>query len=168
MYTFIEKGVSVVYDTREDLVYLEIGTQELDKAYSCDYSKQELVDILRRLADSLEFAWLFIKESKLREADLYTLKKEKVLVASDNMSEIDKVLKDTLVKNWELTEEKYKIQEQYNSALKTNENLVEYKNDLLRENSTLVEKLFTYTTMSFWKRLVFLFTGKVWRKQEWQ
>ena len=43
MYTFIEKGVSVVYDTREDLVYLEIGTQEL-------------VDILRRLADSLEFA----------------------------------------------------------------------------------------------------------------
>ena len=27
MYTFIEKGVSVVYDTREDLVYLEVGTQ---------------------------------------------------------------------------------------------------------------------------------------------
>ena len=56
MYTFIEKGVAVVYDTREDLVYLEIGTHELDKAYSCDYTKQELVDILRRLADSLEFA----------------------------------------------------------------------------------------------------------------
>ena len=54
MYTFIEKGVAVVYDTREDLVYLEIGTHELDKAYSCDYTKQELVDILRRLADSLE------------------------------------------------------------------------------------------------------------------
>ena len=54
MYTFIEKGVSVVYDTKEDLVYLEIGTQELEKAYSCDYTKQELVDILRRLADSLE------------------------------------------------------------------------------------------------------------------
>ena len=54
MYTFIEKGVSVVYDTREDLVYLEIGTQELEKAYSCDYTKQELVNILRRLADSLE------------------------------------------------------------------------------------------------------------------
>ena len=54
MYTFIEKGVAVVYDTNEDLVYLEIGTQELDKAYSCDYTKQELVDILRRLADSLE------------------------------------------------------------------------------------------------------------------
>ena len=97
----------------------------------------------------------------MREVDLYTLKKEKVLVTSDNISKIDKVLKDTLVKNWELTEEKYKLQEQYNSALKTNENLVEYKNDLLRENATLVEKLFTYTTMSFWKRLVFLFTGKV-------
>ena len=54
MYTFIEKGVSVVYDTKEDLVYLEIGTQELDKVYSCDYTKQELVDILRRFADSLE------------------------------------------------------------------------------------------------------------------
>ena len=162
----------------------------------------------------------------MREVDLYTLKKEKVLVTSDNISvatytdqdihirgsdefivnapveaqrlpveryvkktvsaylvafdpkirkllginekelkdkisENDKVLKDTLVKNWELTEEKYKLQEQYNSALKTNENLVEYKNDLLRENATLVEKLFIYTTMSFWKRLVFLFTGKV-------
>ena len=71
------------------------------------------------------------------------------------------MLKDTLVKNWELTEGKYKLQEQCNSALKTNENLVEYKNDLLRENATLVEKLFIYTTMSFWKRLVFLFTGKV-------
>ena len=92
---------------------------------------------------------------------LYTLKKEKVLVTSDNISKIDKVLKDTLVKNWELTEEKYKLQEQCNSALKTNKNLVEYKNDLLRENATLVEKLFTYTAMSFWKRLVFLFTGKV-------
>lgn len=79
----------------------------------------------------------------------------------DKISEIDKVLKDTLVKNWELTEEKYNLQEQYDSALKTNENLVEYKNDLLRENATLVEKLFTYTAMSFWKRLVFLFTGKV-------
>ena len=54
MYTFIEKGVSVVYDTKEDLVYLEIGTQELEKAYSCDYTKQELVNILRRLAESLE------------------------------------------------------------------------------------------------------------------
>ena len=79
----------------------------------------------------------------------------------EKISENDKVLKDTLVKNWELTEEKYKLQEQYNSALKTNENLVEYKNDLLRENATLVEKLFIYTTMSFWKRLVFLFIGKV-------
>ena len=79
----------------------------------------------------------------------------------EKISEIDKVLKDTLVKNWELTEGKYKLQEQCNSALKTNENLVEYKNDLLRENATLVEKLFIYTTMSFWKRLVFLFTGKV-------
>ena len=29
------------------------------------------------------------------------------------------------------------------------------------EVKTAVEKLFTYTTMSFWKRLVFLFTGKV-------
>lgn len=79
----------------------------------------------------------------------------------EELSEIDKMLKDALVKNWELTEEKYNLQEQYDSALKTNENLVEYKNDLLRENATLIEKLFTYTTMSFWKRLVFLFTGKV-------
>lgn len=79
----------------------------------------------------------------------------------EKISENEKVLKDTLVKNWKLTEEKHNLQEQYDSALKTNENLVEYKNDLLQENSTLVEKLFTYTTMSFWKRLVFLFTGKV-------
>ena len=49
-----EKDIAIIYNDSEDLVYLEIGTQELDKAYSCDYTKQELVDILRRLADSLE------------------------------------------------------------------------------------------------------------------
>ena len=49
-----EKDIAVIYATDENLVFLEIGTQDLDKAYSCDYTKQELVDILRRLADSLE------------------------------------------------------------------------------------------------------------------
>ena len=125
-------------------------------------------DVERKLKvipiDDSIYKLVFAVEKATREFMSKTGKTPTKLIVNDidfDISKIDKVLKDTLVKNWELTEEKYKLQEQYNSALKTNENLVEYKNDLLRENATLVEKLFTYTTMSFWKRLVFLFTGKV-------
>ena len=97
----------------------------------------------------------------MREVDLYTLKKEKV-------TKLEKELRESLIKNWELTEEKYDIQHQNEGLLKTNETLVEFKNNILQENnelvnknSVLVSKLSTYTAMSFWKRLVFLFTGKV-------
>ena len=51
-----EKDIAVIYDTDENLVFLEIGVTKDQKVYSCDYTKQELVDVLRRLADSLEFA----------------------------------------------------------------------------------------------------------------
>ena len=46
-------------------------------------------------------------------------------------------------------------------AIKTNETLVKYKNDLLKENEDLVEKLNAYSFITFWQRLLFLFTGKL-------
>ena len=51
-----EKDIAVIYDTDENLVFLEIGVTKDQKVYSHDYTQLELVDILRRLADSLEFA----------------------------------------------------------------------------------------------------------------
>ena len=53
----------------------------------------------------------------------------------------------------------------HDGAIKTNETLVKYKNDLLKENEDLVEKLNTYSFITFWQRLVFLFTGKVGDKE---
>lgn len=49
----------------------------------------------------------------------------------------------------------------HNGAIKTNETLVKFKNDLLKENEDLVEKLNAYSFITFWQRLLFLFTGKV-------
>ena len=144
----------------------------------------------------------------MREVDLYTLKKEKVLVTSDYISvaqysdkpihvrgsdefvvnapvevqrlPVERYVKQTVgsreetlvafdpkirellgINEKRLKDELNQLKRLHDGALKSNETLVEYKNDLLRENSILIEKLFTYTTMSFWKRLVFLFTGKV-------
>lgn len=149
----------------------------------------------------------------MREVDLYTLKKEKVLVTSDYISiaqysdkpvhirgsddfvinapvevqnipieyyqtrkdfgKSTKTVSSQLVafdpkirgllgiNEKKLKEEISQLKRLHDSALKTNESLVKYKNDLLQENEQLVSKLFTYTTLSFWKRLVFLFTGKI-------
>ena len=49
----------------------------------------------------------------------------------------------------------------HDGAIKTNETLVKYKNDLLKENEELNDKIGTYLTLTFWQRLVFLFTGKL-------
>ena len=49
----------------------------------------------------------------------------------------------------------------HDGAIKTNETLVKYKNDLLKENEELHDKIGTYLTLTFWQRLVFLFTGKL-------
>ena len=49
----------------------------------------------------------------------------------------------------------------HDGAIKTNETLVKYKNDLLKENEELHDKICTYLTLTFWQRLVFLFTGKL-------
>lgn len=155
----------------------------------------------------------------MREVDLYTLKKEKILVTSDYISiaqysdkpihirgsgdfvinapvevqnipveyyktrkdigkrackavatetvsshlvAFDPKIRELLgINEKQLKEELSQLKRLHDSALKTNEGLVKYKNDLLQENEQLVSKLFTYTTLSFWKRLVFLFTGKV-------
>ena len=48
-----EQDIAVIYDDAEDLVFLQIN-DGFEIAYTNDYTKQELVDILRRLADSLE------------------------------------------------------------------------------------------------------------------
>lgn len=39
------------------------------------------------------------------------------------------------------------------------------KNDLLKENEDLVEKINAYSFITFWQRLLFLFTGKVGDKE---
>lgn len=46
-----------------------------------------------------------------------------------------------------------------NGALKTNETLVKYKNDLIDEVEELTTEILDIKTMSFWQRLKFLFTG---------
>ena len=60
-----------------------------------------------------------------------------------------------------LKDELNQMKRLHDSAIKTNDTLVNYKNDLLKENEDLVEKLNAYSFITFWQRLLFLFTGKV-------
>lgn len=60
-----------------------------------------------------------------------------------------------------LKDELVQMKRLHDSAIKTNETLVKYKNDLLKENEDLVEKLNAYSFITFWQRLLFLFTGKL-------
>lgn len=52
-------------------------------------------------------------------------------------------------------------EERLNGALKTNETLVKYKNDLLDEVENLTSEVYSIKLMSFWQRLKFLFTGVI-------
>ena len=60
-----------------------------------------------------------------------------------------------------LKDEIVQMKRLHDGAIKTNETLVKYKNDLLKENEDLVEKLNAYSFITFWQRLLFLFTGKL-------
>ena len=60
-----------------------------------------------------------------------------------------------------LKDELNQMKRLHDSTIKTNEALVNYKNDLLKENEDLVEKLNAYSFITFWQRLLFLFTGKL-------
>lgn len=60
-----------------------------------------------------------------------------------------------------LKDELVQMKRLHDGAIKTNETLVKYKNDLLKENEDLVEKINAYSFITFWQRLLFLFTGKV-------
>ena len=60
-----------------------------------------------------------------------------------------------------LKDELTQMKHLHDGAIKTNETLVKFKNDLLKENEELVEKLNAYSFITFWQRLLFLFTGKV-------
>ena len=60
-----------------------------------------------------------------------------------------------------LKDELNQVRRLHDGAVKTNETLVKYKNDLLKENEDLVEKLNAYSFITFWQRLLFLFTGKL-------
>ena len=60
-----------------------------------------------------------------------------------------------------LKDEIVQMKRLHDGAIKTNETLVKYKNDLLKENEDLVEKLNAYSFITFWQRLVFLFTGRI-------
>lgn len=52
-------------------------------------------------------------------------------------------------------------EERLNGALKTNETLVKYKNDLINEVENLTSEVCSIKLLSFWKRLKFLFTGVI-------
>ena len=78
------------------------------------------------------------------------------LVAFD--PEIHKILG---INEQKLKDELNQMKRLHDSAIKTNETLVKYKNDLLKENEDLVEKLNAYSFITFWQRLLFLFTGKL-------
>lgn len=60
-----------------------------------------------------------------------------------------------------LKDELNQMKRLHDGAIKTNETLVKYKNDLLKENEELVDKLDAYSFITFWQRLLFLFTGKM-------
>ncbi len=60
-----------------------------------------------------------------------------------------------------LKDELNQVKRLHDGAVKTNETLVKYKNNLLKENEDLVGKLNAYSFITFWQRLLFLFTGKV-------
>ena len=60
-----------------------------------------------------------------------------------------------------LKDELVQMKRLHDGAIKTNETLVKYKNDLLKENEDLVEKLNDYSFITFWQRLLFLFTGRI-------
>ena len=67
-------------------------------------------------------------------------------------------LKDDIIS---LKNELDQMKRLHDGAVKTNETLVKYKNDLLKENEDLVDKLNVYLFLTFWQRLLFLFTGKI-------
>ena len=87
-------------------------------------------------------------------------KKEEHLVAFD--PEIRKLLG---INEQKLKDELNQVKRLHDGAIKTNETLVKYKNDLLKENEDLVEKINTYLSLTFWQRLLFLFTGKLGEKK---
>ena len=60
-----------------------------------------------------------------------------------------------------LKDEIVQMKRLHDGAIKTNETLVKFKNDLLKENEDLIEKLSAYLFVTFWQRLLFLFTGKL-------
>lgn len=64
-----------------------------------------------------------------------------------------------------LKDELTQMKRLHDGAIKTNETLVKYKNDLLKENEELVDKLDAYSFITFWQRLLFLFTGKLGEKK---
>ena len=64
-----------------------------------------------------------------------------------------------------LKDELNQMKRLHDGAIKTNETLVKYKNDLLKENEDLVDKLNVYLFYTFWQRLLFLFTDKLGEKK---
>ena len=90
----------------------------------------------------------------MRQVKLYTLKEH--LVAFD--PEIRKLLG---INEQKLKDELNQMKRLHDGAIKTNETLVKYKNNLLKENEELVEKINAYSFITFWQRLLFLFTGKL-------
>lgn len=88
-------------------------------------------------------------------------KREEYLIAFD--PEIRKLLH---INENNLKLELKDIKDKLDGANKTNDMLVKYKNDLLVEVEELNSFYQTVQTLSFWYKLLFLFTGKInWEKQ---
>ena len=60
-----------------------------------------------------------------------------------------------------LKDELNKLEQRYEVLSMLNKVNIETKNMLSKENEDLVEKLNAYSFITFWQRLLFLFTGKV-------
>ena len=144
-----------LYTLKEDVVTV---TKDYINLYN--YQEQPI-----RIRDSDEFIVDAPIEVQRLPVEYYQTRKDfgkPYETVSAHLVAFDPKIRELLgINEKQLKDELSQLKRLHDSALKSNETLVEYKNDLLRESSTLVEKLFTYTTMSFWKRLVFLFTGKV-------
>ena len=60
-----------------------------------------------------------------------------------------------------LKDEFNKLEQRYEVLSMLNKGNIETKNTLSKENENLVDKLDAYTLLTFWQRLLFLFTGKM-------
>ena len=84
----------------------------------------------------------------------------------DHLVAFDPKIRELLgINEQKLKDELNKLEQRYEVLSMLNKVNIETKNMLSKENEDLVEKINAYSFITFWKRLVFLFTGKVGDKE---